>query len=101
MHIGSPEADEWARVPEALREVLRRVEGQATHSAAGHCTVQLDICDSDLSILSALEFSGPESLQMIQQQAAELGYRSLRLAGVSGDGSPRLLLVRNRDAERR
>jgi hypothetical protein len=92
--------DQWALVPEVLREVVLRVCTQEQHAVPAPGRVRLEICDADLTFLSAVELSGPESLQKIQQQAAELGYRSLRLVGATPGESCRFLLVRNRDAAR-
>src|SRR5262245_54921730 len=97
MHFNPPWADEWALVPDALRQILLRAGARQQHSDPDHCVVRLEICDSDLTFLFAVELSGPESLQRIAEQAAELGYRTLRLVAATRDESCRFVLVRNRD----
>jgi hypothetical protein len=93
MFIRSIAANELTLVPNALRQLLLRVALQGEHSGIDRCPVRLDICDANLRVVSAVELPDSESLQLIQQQAARLGYRSVGLAGTKRDESPRLLLV--------
>jgi hypothetical protein len=96
MRIRSLCASEWALVPQELRALLARAGARAGRPDGSQGPPWLEICDTDLRVLAAVRLRDATCLQAIEQQAAALDYRSLRLASPGAGGPPRALLVRNR-----
>ena len=65
---------------EAIAAIRRAIGGPAATDAA--MPVRVGICDGELNQIAQFTVSGAEALARVQQELAELGYRSLAIEAV-------------------